>query len=132
MSPAKSTGPLLQRRSLKCFFSLSGSAKHVAVCKTPWQSQSTEKNHTGITQKVDYNAITKLQQTEVSEYEQFIASIAKHFRFKANDFEGGQISHFPDEWKALHSDEEFPKMVSGHEIEFVLTAVQIIPPFQPN
>ena len=82
--------------------------------------------------EIDSEAIHKLSQIQVSEYESLVPSLIKYFEHKVANFKAGQLSTSYFAWKELTSDPEILETVSGQRIEFNQNPVQLNLPVQPN
>ena len=91
------------------------------------QQAGSEPSSFRANKEIDSEAIHKLSQIQVSEYESLVPSQHKVANFKA-----GQLSTSYFAWNELTSDPEILETVSGQRIEFNQNPVQLNLPVQPN
>ena len=96
------------------------------------QQAGSEPSSFRANKEIDSEAIHKLSQIQVSQYESLVPSLIKYFKHNVANFKAGQLSTSYFAWKELTSDPEILETVSGQRIEFNQNPVQLNLPVQPN
>ena len=96
------------------------------------QQAGSEPSSFRANKEIDSEAIHKLSQIEISEYESLVPLLIKYFEHKVANFKAGQLSTSYFAWNELTSDPEILLTVSGQRIEFSQNTVQLNLPVQPN